>query len=55
MKIRRNISVDLETNEKLKKLAKKSHRNVSQWITEQVWQRIEEGKLANRSERGQLK
>lgn len=37
MRVRRNISVDLETNEKLKKLAKKAHSNISQWITAQVW------------------
>lgn len=55
MKVRRNISVDLETNEKLKRLAKKSHRNVSQWITEQVWLNVEETKLSSRSEKRQVK
>ena len=37
MKVRRNISVDLDTNEELKELAKEAHTNVSQWITDQVW------------------
>lgn len=41
MRVRRNISVDSETNEKLKQLAKKSHSNISQWITAQVWKKEE--------------
>ncbi len=41
MKVRRNISVDKDTNEKLKKLAKKAHSSISQWITDQVWKKEE--------------
>lgn len=38
MKRRLNISLDEETAEKLKKLAKDSHKNMSQWITDKVWE-----------------
>ena len=48
MKVRRNISVDLDTNEKLKELAETEHTNVSQWITKQVWIKIKEFELLNR-------
>lgn len=37
MRKRINISLDLETAEQIKKLAEKSHMNVSQWITHAVW------------------
>lgn len=38
MKKRLNISLDEETAEKLKELAKDSHKNMSQWITDKVWE-----------------
>lgn len=38
MKRRLNISLDEETAEKLKELAKDSHKNMSQWITDKVWE-----------------
>lgn len=38
MKKKVSISLDEETIEKLKELAEASHRNVSQWITEKVWE-----------------
>lgn len=38
MKKRVNISLDIETIEKLKELAKNSHRTVSQWITDKIWE-----------------
>ena len=38
MKKRINISLDEETLQKLKKLAANSHRNVSQWITDKIWE-----------------
>lgn len=37
MRVRRNISIDAETAEKLVELADSSHKNVSQWITDKVW------------------
>ncbi len=41
MKVRINISIDEETNEKLRELAEKKHTNVSQWITDRVWEAAE--------------
>lgn len=38
MKKRINISLDEETLQKLKVLAANSHRNVSQWITDKIWE-----------------
>ena len=38
MKQRINISLDEETANKLKELAMTTHRNVSQWISEKVWE-----------------
>lgn len=54
MRVRRNISVDQETAKKLVELAEESHRNVSQWITEQVWQQAE-AKFSGRSSKGLVK
>lgn len=51
MKVRRNISVDSETNEKLKELAETEHTNVSQWITDQVWK----SKSSSKSAKGLVK
>ncbi|MCI6766295.1 MAG: ribbon-helix-helix domain-containing protein [Lachnospiraceae bacterium] len=50
MKKRVNISLDEDTVERLKELADQSHMNVSQWISQAVWNsRVEitdaEGKL----------
>lgn len=42
MKKRINISLDEETIEKLKELAEATHRNVSQWVTEKVWEEAKE-------------
>lgn len=41
MKRKVNISLDEDTAEKLKKLAETSHKNVSQWITDKVWEAAE--------------
>ncbi|MBR1854069.1 MAG: hypothetical protein IJ794_13165 [Lachnospiraceae bacterium] len=38
MKKKINISVDEETSQKLRELAEKSHKNMSQWITDKVWE-----------------
>lgn len=49
MKKKVSISLDEETIEKLKELAEASHRNVSQWITEKVWESAkEEEKLSKK-------
>ena len=42
MKKRVNISLDEDTIKKLKELAESSHRNVSQWITDKVWETVKE-------------
>lgn len=44
MKKRLNISLDEETAEKLKELAKDSHKNMSQWITDKVWEEVKKAK-----------
>ena len=44
MKKRINISLDEETVLKLEELAEKSHRNVSQWVTDKVWEADEKDK-----------
>ena len=36
-KVRINISVDKETEAKLKEIAKNAHCSVSQWVTDRVW------------------
>lgn len=41
MKKRVNISLSEEIAEQLKEVAEKSHRNVSQWITDRVLEAIE--------------
>ena len=41
MKKKVNVSLDEETVEKLKNLAEASHKNVSQWITDKVWESAE--------------
>ena len=38
MKLRISISLDEETNQKLKELAMKNHTNVSQWVTDRIWE-----------------
>ena len=38
MKTKVNISVDVETAEKMKELAENAHKNVSQWVTDKVWE-----------------
>ncbi len=42
MKKRLNISLDEETANKLKELADNSHKNMSQWITDKIWETAEE-------------
>ncbi len=42
MKGKVNVSLDTETIEKLKELAKDSHTTVSQWITDRVWEKSKE-------------
>lgn len=42
MKKKVSISLDEETVEKLKELAEITHRNVSQWVTEKVWEASKE-------------
>ena len=42
MKKKVTISLDEETIEKLKELAEESHRNMSQWVTEKVWEEAKE-------------
>lgn len=44
MKKRVNISLDEDIAEQIKVLAKDSHRNVSQWITDAVCDAMEESK-----------
>lgn len=51
MKKRINISLDEETILKLKELAEKSHRNVSQWVTDKVWEADEKDKENPRESR----
>ena len=41
MKKKVNVSLDEETVEKLRSLAEASHKNVSQWITDKVWESAE--------------
>jgi len=40
MKKRLNIFLDEDTAEKLKELAKDSHKKMSQWITDKVWETV---------------
>ncbi|MCR5204376.1 MAG: DUF6364 family protein [Lachnospiraceae bacterium] len=42
MKKKVTMSLDEETIEKLKELAEATHRNVSQWVTEKVWETVKE-------------
>lgn len=44
MKRRVNISLDEDIAEQIKVLAKESHRNVSQWITDAVCDAMKESK-----------
>ena len=38
MKVKVNLSLEDDTAEKLKQLAKESHKTVSQWVTDKVWE-----------------
>ena len=49
MKKRVNISLDEDTIIELKELAKKSHKNVSKWISVIVWQTAEKNKKARKN------
>lgn len=55
MRVRRNISVDQATADKLVELAEQSHRNVSQWITDKVWHEAKGIKSSGRSGKGLVK
>ena len=50
MRKRINISLDQETAVQIKKLAEKSHMNVSQWITHAVWEEEKKNKSKKKSE-----
>lgn len=39
MKVRINISLDEETDRRLRELASDSHTTISQWITDRVWEK----------------
>ena len=52
MKIRKNISLDEETVIKIEELAKKSHKSVSQWITDAVWSSEQAERNKNNVKRG---
>ena len=57
MKVRISVSVDEETNEKLRELAAKGHTNVSQWISDRVWEAAdisEEKDYQKKSRKAQL-
>ncbi len=41
-KLRINISIDSETDAKLREFAAKGHTTVSQWIIDRVWEKVEE-------------
>ena len=50
MKVRISVSLDEDTNQKLKELAAKNHTNVSQWVTNKVWEAAaQEEKAAKRA------
>ena len=46
MKKRINISLDEETVEMVKKIAEFSHKNVSQWISDSVWDFAKEHEIS---------
>lgn len=48
MKKRINISLDEETVEMLKYLADLSHKNVSQWISDSVWNYAKEHEISHK-------
>ena len=37
MRVKVNLSLDADTAEILKSLARESHKTVSQWVTDKVW------------------
>ena len=41
-KLRINISIDNETDAMLREFAKEGHTTVSPWITDRVWEKVEE-------------
>lgn len=51
MKVRLNISVDEETDKKLRQFAAESHTTVSQWITDRVWEKEKEQRLEGKNPR----
>ncbi len=53
MKKRINISLDEETVEMLKYIADLSHKSVSQWISDSVWEYSKEHKIKIEDKRGQ--
>ena len=55
MKKRFNFSLDEETAKKLKELADSSHTNMSQWITDKVWETAKEEKKSSKKGLGEHK
>ena len=51
MKVRLNISVDEETDKKLRHFAAESHTTVSQWITDRVGEIEKEQRLEGKNPR----
>ena len=55
MKVRLNISVDEETDRKLRQFAAESHTTVSQWITDRVWEKDKAEKSEDKSNKKRRK
>ncbi len=53
MKVRLNISVDEETDKKLRQFAAESHTTVSQWITDRVWEKDKAEKSEDKKKGGE--
>lgn len=51
MKKRINLSLDETTVKKLKELADLTHRNMSQWVTEVVWESAKKYEEQNKAEK----
>ena len=52
MKQKVNVSLDNDTVTKLKEIAEKSHKSVSQWISDKVWETAERENEKSVQERG---
>ena len=54
-RVRINISLDPETEAKLREIAEKNHTTSSQWITDRIWEYVrneEKVSLATQQEKG---